>query len=328
MNYEDILKTIDKGELAPIYLMYGEEEILADDFIVKAKVAACGSASDNMNTEVLWGDEIKGNAITDRAKTLPFLGERRLIIVRGVDLLSKDEQDKLLPYLASPVPSTTVIFTAEKIDTRRKFYSTLIKKHISANLIHLKKPEAIRWGIGRSKSKGIDVTDRGIGLLVELVGTNLRQIDTELEKLAAYLNGRKGDCQDVEEITTGRFNESIFALTDAIGLKDTVKGLRTLNKLIEDGEAPQGIFSMITRQIRLIWLVKALKQKNVPMGEIASRAGFPLFLLKSYLKQADNFKGKTLRKSFSKLKDADLKLKSDLRPNIVLENLILGLCLD
>jgi len=85
---------------------------------------------------------------------------------------------------------------------------------------------------------------------------------------------------------------------------------------------------MITRQIRIIWLVKSLKQKNVPTGEIPSRAGFPPFLLKSYLKQADNFKGSNLRKSFSKLKEADLKLKSDLRPNIVLENLILGLCLD
>ncbi len=328
MTYEDILKSIENGALAPIYLMYGEEEILADDFIVKAKVAACGAASDNMNTEVLWGDEIKGNAITDRAKTLPFLAERRLIIVRGIDLLSKDEQDKLLPYLESPVPSTTIIFTAEKIDIRRKFYSTLVKKHISANLTPLKKPEAVRWAIIRGKAKRIDVTDRGIAMLVELAGTNLRQIDTELEKLAVYLNGKKGDCQEVEEITVGKMNDNIFALTDAIGLKDTVKGLRTLNKLIDDGEAPQGIFSMITRQIRLIWLVKSLKQKKVPIGEIASRAGFPPFLLNSYIRQADNFKGNTLRKSFSKLKDADLKLKSDLRPNIVLESLILGLCLD
>lgn len=328
MNYEDILKSIEKGNLAPIYLMYGEEDLLAEDLIEKAKIAVGGSTADNLNTEVLWGDEIKGNTITDKAKTLPFMAERRLIIVRGIDLLPKDELNKILPYLSSTVPSTTIIFTAAKIDIRRKFYSTITKKHISANLKPLKKQEATRWAIERSKSKGITITDRGIRMLVEVVGTNLRLINSELDKLAIYLGDKKGDYQDVEEITTGRINESIFALTDAIGLKDTTKCLTILNKLIDDGDAPQGIFSMITRQIRLIWLVKSMKQKKVPFAEIPSKAGFPPFLLKNYLKQADNFKGKNLRKSFSKLKDADLKLKSDLRPNIVLENLILGLCLD
>ena len=120
---EDILKSLEKGDLAPFYLFYGPGEFRLERVLEKIRRDFIPESARDFNLEICYGGEMDPYEIINRAQTSPFMAKNRLLIIRRTEAYTTNQLDIFLPYLENPVLSTCLIFIASKTDFKKKFYS-------------------------------------------------------------------------------------------------------------------------------------------------------------------------------------------------------------
>ena len=338
MNYSELIKNIEKGKIEPLYLFYGEEGFLIDEAVKKIVSVIVEPSNRDFNLEFLRGGETSCEEIISKAQTLPFMGERRVVIVKGIDEIKASGAERLMEYCSNPSPTTTLILTGHKIDARDKLHNAVSKNGVVVQFKPLYEKDTAGWVMRIVKEAGYTIDNDAKDYLISIVGNNLQRLKNELEKVFTYKGpppshpskgGERGGIKidDIKLLVEDTKIESIFAFTDSIGSKDINKALRLLEKMIGQGEMPEKIISMITRQFRLILLTKVYRERGAAPSEIPAKAGFAPFLLEGYLKQAAKYNLIELKDSFYKVQMADVKIKSsDISKRMIIEKLIFELC--
>lgn len=328
MNYSELIKNIEKGIINPLYLFYGDEGFLIDEAVKKIVSVIVEPSNKDFNLEFLRGGETSCEEIVSKAQTLPFMGERRAVIVKGIDEIKVSGVERLMEYCSNPSPTTTLILTGHKIDGRDKLHSTISKNGVVVQFKPLYEKDTAGWVMRIVKGEGYRIDNDAKDYLISIVGNNLQRLKNELEKVFTYKGSNKDiKIDDIKLLVEDTKIESIFAFTDSIGSKNINKALRLLEKMISQGEMPEKIISMITRQFRLILLTKVYRERGAASSEIPAKAGFAPFLLEGYLKQAVKYTLIELKDSFYKVQMADVKIKSsDISKRMIIEKLIFELC--
>jgi len=332
---EDVLKAAKKEQVAPYYLFYGPGEFRMERVLASLKTTLVPEAAKDFNLEVLYGDDKVGDQpmepeqIINKASSLPFLAERRLIILRRTESFTADQLERFLPYLEKPSPSTCVIFISSKTDFRKKFYEAFKSKGVAVLFDQLKGNQIVPW-IKKTASEDLGMTLDGeaCAYLHAVVGNRPRELYSELEKLHLRY-GKAVTLDQVKEAVTHSRVYTVFELMDAVSMKDCGSSLRILKRYLEEEdlrEAPQGLIGMLNRQVRLLWQAKAVLQKRGGTREIEKRTGLAGFPVKKLLEQAPRWKEKELEGALELLRRADDHLKSGSGARVILETLILSLC--
>lgn len=324
MSLRELQNIIQAGSLPGLILLYGPESYFIEEGLKLIRDAVVDAESRDFNLTQYQGRDIKPGEVVEQARTFPVFAERRLVIIKNVQEASADQLEGLLAYLEDPVPETVLLLTAEKIDARRKFYQILKK---SGKAIEFKKiyenqlPSFVRE---QAKSLNVTLTGEGLKLFCKRVGTNLVEVQGELEKLAGYLGERDiADEKDVAAIVSDTRIESIFDLTDAIGEGDISSALHLMDRLLAEGQAPLMVLAMMTRHFRQMWKVRELVAQNVPQSEFPKRVGVSPYFLKGLMQQARRFDNQQYRLVFNQLLATDLALKSSgSEPRMHLEKLV------
>jgi len=290
MSLNELQNLIQAGNIPGLILLYGQEAYFIEEGLRSIRNAVVAPENRDFNLTQLQGRDFKASEVIEQARTFPVFSERRLIVIKNLHEASADQLDGLLTYVEDPVPETVLLLTAEKIDARRKIFQTL-KKH--GKLIEFKKiyenqlPSFVRE---LAKSFKITLTGEGLKLFCKRVGTNLVEVQGELEKLAGYLGERDlADENDVAAIVSDARIESIFDLTDALGEGDRSTALQLLDRLLAEGQAPLMVLAMMTRHFRQMWKIKELGAQNVPQKDWPKKVGVSPYFLKSLTLQANRF---------------------------------------
>lgn len=328
MSYGELIAKIEKGILAPLYLFYGGETFLIDDAVERIISKAIEPSNRDFNLEIVKGGETTYQEVVNKAQTLPFIGERRVVIVKDIDEIKAQGVERLLEYCSNPSPSACLVLTAAEIDKRSKLYNTLSKKGIVVEFCNVNEKYAGFWITKKVKESGYRMGDDAKEYLLEVVGSRLQRLNMELEKIFTFKNNdRDITTDDIRLLVEDTKVEAIFTFTDSIGSKDIDGALKLLSKILNQGEMPVKIIGMIARQLRLILLTKTYREKGIPLSELPSKAGFAPFLLKGYLGQAEKYNAIELKESFFKIQEADIRLKSsDIPEKMILQKLVLDLC--
>ena len=77
-----INEDIKTGNFKQIYLLYGEERYLKNQYTTRLRKALC-QEGDEMNTHFYQGKDFSVGEVIDLAETLPFLAERRVMFFQG-----------------------------------------------------------------------------------------------------------------------------------------------------------------------------------------------------------------------------------------------------
>ena len=123
---DDVLKSLEKSQLDPFYLFFGPSEFRLEKVLDRIREDFIPESVRDFNLELCYGGEIDPAEIINRAQTLPFMAQNRLIIVRRIEEFSPGQLDTFLPYLEDPAPSTCLIFISSRTDFKRKFYKKLL----------------------------------------------------------------------------------------------------------------------------------------------------------------------------------------------------------
>jgi DNA polymerase-3 subunit delta len=311
MKPDEFAKSVQKGDIAPLYYFHGDEPYLIERAVKRLLDLTVSADSRDFNLNIFYGKECKGDEIATVGQTLPMFAARRAVLVKRSGELSVSALEILTEYVSDPSPSTCLIFEGDKIDQRKRFFVEMKKKGI---LVEFKRPYENQLGPfirEETASLGKKMESAALELLVYLVGNNLQEIAAEVEKVATFVGARETiTLSDVREIASDTKVDSIFELTDSIGKRDLGKSLRNLNTILRDGEAPLMVLAMLTRHFRQLWRVKELIDKRLPPREIGQAAGINPYFIKGIMDQAMNYRISELKETFEQLFATDLALKT------------------
>lgn len=304
-----IAEDIKQNHFKQMYLLYGEERYLRRQYKDRLRKALCADG-DTMNTHFYEGKDIPVGEIIDLAETLPFLAERRVIFITDSGLF-KSGGEKLAEYLTAPNESTFFVFTESEIDKRSKLYKTVQSKGYAAEFGTQDENTLKRWITGILAKDGKKISENTIQLILSKTGTDMDNIQTELEKLVCYCMDQEViTAEDVESICTTRVSNHIFDMVNAIADRKQKDALELYYDLLALKEPPMRILFLIARQCNMLLQTKELKSRGHDNRTIGTKIGVPPFVVQKYINQAAKFKTSTLRNAVQKCVEAEEAVKS------------------
>ena len=307
------MKTIDNdikmGQLKNVYLLYGTEDYLKRQYRDKLKHALV-EPDDTMNFSAYEGKDINPKELIDLSETLPFFKEKRMILVENSGFF-KNSCDDLAEYMSQVPESTCFVFVEEEVDKRSKLFKAASRAGSAVEFETPKEDMLIRWILGRIQREGKKITQSLMQLFLSKTGSDMENIDKELEKLICYtLDKTEISAADVEAICTGQTENKIFEMIDAISAKNQKKALDLYYDLLALKEAPMRILFLIARQFQNLLLIKSMSAKGYPAVSIAKTAGMPSFAVQKNLRQAGAFKINQLKEAIEDCGQAEEDVKT------------------
>lgn len=326
MDVHELIERAEQGHFGPVHLIVGSERLFIDRAISALRRATVGEG-DAWNEEVFQGKGGSGSRIVDAARTLPMMAKVRLLLVRGADDLADKELEPLAAYFAEPVETACLVLTAEKLDGRSRFAKLAKQKGYLHDAQPLKLAGMRDFLARETRKRKLDVKPDASAALIDAVGTDLSALDDALTRLSLYVGDGKPITLEAVEACVSRVRvESIWALVDAVGLRDQRAALKAASSLLADREPPLRILAMVARQLRMIARMQTALQNGMRPEEAAVAAGAPPFKARELATAAKRVGAEQMAQAFSVLAEADLALKGSKRqPEIVLETAILQL---
>ena len=285
---------IKQGNLRQIYLLYGEERYLRRQYTERLKKALCGEG-DQMNTHFYEGKDVPVGEIIDLAETLPFLSRRRVIFIKNSGLF-KSGGEKMAEYLNSPSETAYFVFTESEVDKRSKLYKLIQSRGYAAEFSVQDEKTLKRWVAGILSREDKKIAESALQLFLSKAGTDMENIQMELEKLICYCMNRDVVTNaDVEAVCTNRISNHIFDMINAIADGQTRKALDLYYDLLALKEPPMRILFLIARQCNLLLQAKELKARGYDNKAIGTKIGVPPFIAGKYTSQAARFKTSVLK---------------------------------
>jgi len=315
---------LKKGIVAPLYLFFGQEDFLIDQWIDLVRKAVLQPGDEDFNLDLLYGNETDGAAVVNAAMSFPMMAERRLVVVKDFHHLKEKSINLIVAYAQKPSTSSCLVLTSTKLSGTNAAIKSLRKQCHTLEAKPLYDNHIPPWIKAHVKSRGLEISDQAVNLLQVNAGNSLRRLASEIDKIELLLKDRKNiGIEDIEAIVgTGReFN--VFEFADAVAEKNQVKSLRVLNRLLELGESPIGLLVMLVRQYNIIIKAKEMALARAQKDEMSRTLRVNPYFVEKYIRQAGKYTRQQLGDVMQLLLKADQHLKSSYqKPRLILETLI------
>ena len=331
------------------YIFHGEDEFSKTEQINQLRTKMGDPQFADLNTTQLDGRKVSLSELTHACDAVPFLADRRLIIVEGMlarleprrkkseDEAGEEVEEETNPGLAKELaaylprlPETTrLVF----IETKTLAKNNPILKHAAADkTAHVKEfsaPEARdlpKWIQARVKTKGGAIEAGAVNELAAHIGNDLRLLDNEIEKLLIYRANQPIRGEDVCTLVASVSESNIFDLVDAIGHRETTRALKLLHDQLNHNAAPMYLLTMITRQFRLLLQTRDFAARGKTVEQATAQLKMHPFVAKKTWAQSLNFSLPQLEAIYQKLLDTDIAIKTGRNePMLALDLLVVEL---
>lgn len=256
----EALKQIAAGDLAPVYL------VLGDDDLEKAELAAAfEQAVDEglraFNVERLDGAEATLRQVVEAAATLPMLAPRRVVVVRRAErcLAPKRESRAAASdlaafeqYLASPYPHACLVLVASGLDRRRRTTARLLEAATQVTGDELASvADAERWVRRRVAAAGRSIDASAARFVAARVGPDLPRLRGEVDRLLLFIGDEPAVSLDDARMVAGpAAAHDDWAVARAIERGQAATALSELALIVESGAAPYMVLG------QLAWVVR------------------------------------------------------------------------
>ena len=316
MNHTEFFAGMKAGNIAPLYLMEGAEEYIKQQALARLYKEVLPPGMEQMNLTELTNPE--ADELIAAVETLPFLGEKRLVVVRECDLLTagrkqenQDKADKLLGYLPGASPSTCLVFVVKgKADGRKKLYTYLKKAGTAVDFSPMSEGECVQWVQRSLRAMGKRLDGTTAGQLVFTVGRDAALLRQEMDKLAHYTGDREDIfLTDIDAVCTKSLECTVFQMVDAQVAGNYREAFSLMNRMIQAGEERMGILAMLLRQYRILYHMRCLIEERVSSQSQASLLGIPPFAVARTAQQAGRYSKESLKAAY----DALLRMEQEIK---------------
>ena len=324
----DLWRRLDQGTIDPFYLFFGQEAYLVREYTDALTTRLLGAAPRDFNFDrYALADRDSLAEALGTARTLPVMAARRVVVVQDLQELRKADWKLLEGYVTVPSESTALIATSR--DGEPKKFPDFVWKHALAVACAPLDSSNLRGWVAKAVTEaGYRISDEAIRGLLQDHDPDLRILEREIEKLCTYV-GEPGEVnlEDVLAVGQASRQHSLFALSDALGGRQPGPALLEIDHLLNQGEPPLVVMSMIVRHFRLLWTIKQLAGQNQDRYRIAKALRLPPNVCRTLMVQSADFSAQRLQELYGAALEADLTFKSTNKPpRAILEGLILKFC--
>lgn len=273
------------GRLPPVLLIIGDDEqekaelVAAVQRVVEPELEA-------FNSQRFYSDEADVAAVVSAARTVPLLGDRRVVVLLRVERLFKkagrksDDDDTpesaddpgsakhgpLEGYVSDPVETTCLVLVGADINRATRLGKLLVKHAAVVECWGLKAdkdakgynaiPSALSKAAAlvkeRLREAGMTMSEDAVVPLLEHCGTSISVLRGDLDRLLLYCQGQTSMTRaDVLQVVGGATQIDEWAMTRAIEQGAAGPALRELALALDAGAAPYQVLG------QLAWLVRA-----------------------------------------------------------------------
>lgn len=259
-----------------------------------------------------------------------FSAQGRLVLVDEIERWKAADAKAIADYLSRPpAPGTVLALVGEEI----KKESPLAKACAKSGEVlayDVSKRELPRWTGEQFARHGVKASTDACRVLVELVGENLQDLATEIDKLALYAGHDEIGEAEVELLVSARADVPPFVLTDAWGRRDVGAVLSACESILERSTRSGEVHMLVGRiaaHVRRVEACRRLDAKGVRPRDAAAELKLHPYAAQKAFDQARNYSVEELRSAIVRLADLDLALKggSRLPPELELQRTLVAI---
>ncbi|SDK37149.1 DNA polymerase III subunit delta [Natronincola ferrireducens] len=343
MSYKEAVKKIKDNKIEKLYLLYGEEVYLMEKFMKELKTKVVGTNFEDLNFFVLEGKDFTVTKLVDTCETLPFMAERKLVVVNDLDVfqskrktISEKDEESFIDYLGKLPDTTCLVFNANNtVDARKKAVKTIQKKGNVIQFQKLNAKELKEWieKLVKKCGKIMGVTEFDFFMgNIDYIGKNAKQslldIENEIKKIVAFIGDKEViELKDLEAIFTSNLQNDIFKLLDAIEKRRVEEAIKRLNRMLYEGEPVIKIAATLGNQVRNLLKTKLLLEEGYSSKAVASKIGIHPFVASKCANQCKGFRVEELEALLNRFLQMDVMIKSGkMKDTIALELFIIEMC--
>ena len=261
-------KNLSAKKTYPVYFLAGEDTFLLEDSIkrIEKKINV-----DDLNREIFQATESSGSDILNSVETLPFLTDKRLVILKSANKLKNDDFKIITKIIENPVDTTCfIIVFPDKIKnstSKRKDLISLCEQSDNCYCVDCKKPyeKDVKIFIQEEfNNRGKTIEPDVVQQIINDAGLDLQNVSSEIEKISLYLgNDKKAvTVEDFVKISGFTKEINVFMLTNSIEEKNLNYSLFIIEQMLKAGESAIGILSTISGTIRKMLTAKSLMEEK------------------------------------------------------------------
>jgi len=338
------------------YILHGDDSISRDAALARMREAM--DEDGGLNRSEFDGAQVSLAEVLAAVRSLPFLAEKRLVIVKSlISHLTKKkaEADRLIAELPSlPAFARLVFYEMEPLDQGNKLLKAAQQME-DGYVRYFSAPENLRdWLRTRAQAYGAAINPRAAAAISDLLsydehsrqarGRNaarrragmqaraqaLLAADNELHKLVCYVDGeREISEEDVAALTPYVPEANVFEMVDALANGNGGRALTLISQSLHDDPSDPGfrLFALIVRQFRLLAMTRDhLDRGGGQGGAIVQAVGVSPFVAGKLATQARRFQAAQLDAILKRLQQYDQEMKTGrIAPRLALDLLVTSL---
>jgi len=301
------LKRQLKEEIKNIYLFYGEEAFLKEQYINTIKSKVVDGPLADFNFTLYQGKNASFEEFAETVGMYPQMAEKRLVVVKETPFLTLSDYEKSISELIATIPDfTVVIFCEENTKKIKKSLLTQIEKNGTVVNFETQSPTDLRtWVNKKFANSGKKMKTDDMDFLIEICERSLTKLDTECTKLIASSDGEVITRANISDLVQIPAEFKMYSMADKLLSGDADGAYSLLSEFKIRKESPTVVLSRIYSQLADRYMVAMLGSSSEDFFPPSRK-----FLVRRYISDSRKYDSSALRKLMSLCYEADQSIKT------------------
>lgn len=309
-----------------IYVIHGSDTFLRDQYRAQIADDVLGDADPQLCVSRYEATAELADVLDD-LRTLPFLAPRRLVIVDDADAFVTANRQALESYLDAPSSTGSLLLCVKSFPANTRLAKKVAAVGVKADCSPPAPRDVPSWIRRRAAQAERTIDDRAADLIAQWLGADLGRINSEIDKLALYTEGREAiTVADVSAVVVATAGVSPWALTDALVAADAAAALKILEGLLTQAGEEYRVLGLVGWHLRRVLKAKQMQASGGREGDIfksirvfgPGQGPFRRLLQRRSWKQVN--------RDFRELIRTDLAMKTGRDGKAALQRLVVALC--
>lgn len=315
LNYnQELLKLKAEGP-STLYLLWGKEDYLREQYLTQLKAACIPDGETGFNYRRFDGPDLSSAQLREAVDAMPFLSERSFVELRDVDINKLKEAQDVQEILTDIPDYCTVCFVQNadyEPDGRLKLVKTIREKGTELKFTQQGQGALIDWIARRFAACGKRIDFEAAQRLIFISGDLMNRLIPEIEKIAAYTDGDTIGIREVEAVAHHIPEAQVFELTDHLARRQYNAAMNTLAELFAENEYDAiYLLAVLGSQMRRLYAARLAIDKKLGAKYVSECCAIKYdFLVNRLMDSARGFTLNQLRNAVRICAETDEQMKS------------------
>jgi DNA polymerase-3 subunit delta len=310
-----------------IIFIYGEDTFRSRQYL-REQVEKFKASRDpqGYNTVFLDAKTVPGSKILEEVLTTPFLAEKRMVVVNNILSLSDKEFVAILAQRIAEkkIPETNVVIFwqgegAGKTKEIKNLQELLLQEKYVQKFEPLSGASLAKFIQKEFANRGVEIDDTTLQKLIQETNADLWALNSLVNQLSAYKPNGKIAPSDIEMFVSGRSEQNVFNLMEAIFSGNKRLAFSLLENSDEDFFKLVGL---LLWQLRILLEMRDFidREDNSQSEVLSKKLGLHPFVVKKNLALVKKYSLEDFKNFYNRLLDIDIKIKTGFaKPEILVD---------